>query len=120
MIKSIMETRYEEYLLEDDTVIEIDGKTFYKAVCVEKLSEIKMMFITLPFAMFNGKYGNIEGQLLIDEFGNVFKIRGLEQIRFIGNTPSWYFECGKIFIDAPENIDMSIGEYFALESGDHK
>ena len=86
----------------------------------QKLSEIKMMFITLPFAMFNEKYGNIEGQLLIDEFGNVFKIRGLEQIRFIGNTPSWYFECGKIFIDAPENIDMSIGEYFALESGDHK
>ena len=54
-----METRYEEYLLEDDTVIEIDGKAFYKAVYVEKLSEIKMMFITLPFAMFKGKYGNL-------------------------------------------------------------
>ncbi len=69
---SIMEARYADYLLADDAVIEVDGKTFYKAVSVGKLSEIKMMFITLPFAMFKGKYSNINGQLIINEYGNAF------------------------------------------------
>lgn len=120
MGSSIMEARYADYLLEDDTVIEVGGKTFYKAVSVEKLSEIKMVFITLSFAMFKGKYSNIKGQLIINEYGNVFKIKGIEQIRFIGDNPRWYFECGKFVIDAPESADMAIGEYFALESGDYK
>lgn len=109
-----IEERYTDYLLEDDTVIDVDNMVYYKAVWVEKLNirDKDVLIITLPWKMF--EKNNVNGKVIINEYGNLFKLDGIEYIRFAGNIPRWYGECGRFVMVAPMDSDIKVGEYFAL------
>ena len=110
--KSTVEIKYEEYLRADDTIKEINGEMYYKAVYIDRFNLGKMgpiIDIVLPYCMFEQPSKCIE-----NEKGERFKLYGPEMIRFIDGIPEWYFKCGSYMIKENEYDHqlVDIGQYF--------
>ena len=104
-----LEDYYVRYTADESRTVVRDGRTYYKALRVEKITA-KETFLTvaLPAEML---CDNVS--LLVDENGAAYKYKGIEQHSFYGclSVPSWY---NKIVCIMLEYSDDRIGEYFAV------
>ena len=109
---SQMEIEYENYLSADDTIIEVDGKLFYKIVHKDRISlDEGIVLVCVPWKLFN----DTAIDKVKDENNNVFKLGAPVHYSFRRPVPQWYMETVTVTVNGIHEI-CQIGEYLALES----
>ncbi len=108
MEKTKTDKLYEEYLAAPGKQIEIDGKTYYKAITCGDMILSGMYEIILPFDAFEGRKGN--DFTVKNEVGEMFDIHGPALINFKpGYYPEWYRKCGEYY-----SYSKIKGKYFKV------
>ena len=83
--KNQMKIEYENYLSADDTIIEVDGKLFYKIVHKDRISlDEGIVLVCVPWKLFN----DIAIDKVKDENNNVFKLGVSVHYCFRGPDPN--------------------------------
>ncbi len=109
MRKSLMKTKYEKYLENENRVKTINGEKYYMAVSIDELKcpDRKLITATLPYEMFEGG----KSTSLKDENGNEYSIGSPGYSSFSGSIPKWYLECGQFEINKTSGNEP-MGSYF--------
>lgn len=98
---------YQRYLQDEETIIELDGLTYYKVIdlCEFRIKEATAL-VTLDFRMELRV-----GDVLVDEKGHKFNVISFEMIKFCSDVfPEWYLKINPVVVDGDP---YSMGEYLA-------
>ena len=108
---SPIEKAYQEYKLRNDKTKTINGKLYYRIVCSDFFNitgKENGYLLVVPSPDMPQK----KNAIYEDENGNHFTLGGRNHIRFIGEIPKGYFECGELNMDWKETKE--IGKYLTI------
>ena len=107
--KSVMEIKYDKYLVNEDRVKILSGEKYYMAVSIDELKtpDKKLIIATFPYEMFEDGISTS----LKDENGNEYSIGSPGYSSFSGCYPKWYLECGQFELKRTSG-NVSMGSYF--------
>ena len=108
---SPVEKAYQEYKLRNDKTKIIDGKLYYRIVMSEffNLTGYENGYLLVVPSPDMPQEKNAIYQ---DENGNHFTFGGHNHIRFSGEIPEWYLECGECNMKWQET--KNIGKYLSI------
>ncbi len=108
---SPIEKAYQEYHQRSDKTRVINGKLYYRIVCSEffNLTGLEDGYLLVVPSPDMPQDKNAVYQ---DENGNHFTLGGRNHIRFAGEIPKWYLECGECNMKWKETIH--IGKYLTI------
>ena len=96
---------FHRYMNDKNAVIEIDEKTYYRALQIFILNTNKKMLI----AFLDNKLNLKINDSVIDDSNNIFIVKGFAMIRFTCDIPDWYTKAS--FVELSGEYE-SIGHYF--------
>lgn len=117
--KSEMEFIYEKYLKRDDRSKVINGNQFYRIVYAHHFDTPKLqdyLEMIIPWEYIKSIKADevvTADTIWIDENGNRFQVLSSAFMRFSGDIPEWYLQCGVFsvrWIDTP-----AIGNYIGIK-----
>lgn len=97
---------YERYLQDENAVIRIDEKTYYRALQIFSYTIRESMIL----AVLDRRLDLKSGDTLVDDNGNKFIVKGCSFMSFHGEIPKWYFETPEVVLEGSEE---NIGHYFS-------
>ena len=110
-IMSPVEKAYQKFKQRNDKIKIINGKIYYRIVLSEFFNPTGFEdghLLVVPSPDMPQK----KNAIYEDENGNHFTLGGRNHIRFIGEIPKWYFECGKLNMEWKETKE--IGKYLTI------
>ena len=101
---------YQQYLQDSDAIVENNGITYYKALNIERFTRTDKVNAYFLVALDNRM--NLQtDDILADENGILFSVRGFAFIRFSGGCPEWYKHFSMVELTGASN---TIGHYFTV------
>lgn len=108
---SPMEKVYENYKQKTDKTKIINGRLYYRIIHSDNVffTAIKKEYLIVILSPEIEKHIN---ELYEDENGNRFVLTGFHHIKFPGDIPQWYLDCGAYNMKWLKN--KNIGNYISL------
>ena len=94
--------RLTRYLKDDHAVVEIDGKTYYRAIQIFFLSNQLIAFL-------DNRMDLKMGDSVSDDNENIYTVKGFAMIRFKCEIPEWFRYAGFVMLSGTHE---NIGHFF--------
>ena len=102
---------YHKYMNDSKAIIEINGRIYYRALCIVRTNIRGRALIATLDSRLNMRVQDI----IVDENGREYIVNGFEMYRFAGGIPEWFSNICTVMLVG--DIDNT-GKYFTKKTAE--